>query len=53
LGSGLFEPEVGNSFDLFRAETITGDFHTLALANFDAELNWQFDLLTDFIGRVD
>ena len=53
LGSGLFAPGLGDSFDLFAADTITGSFDLLTLAALGGGLDWQLDLLADEIGTTD
>jgi len=53
LGSGLFAPEAGDTFDLFTAENIYGDFDLLSLAILGNGLNWQLDYLVDFNGSTD
>jgi hypothetical protein len=52
-GSGLFTPQPGDSFDLFAAPTISGDFDTLYLAALGGGLGWQVDVLADAIGLTD
>ena len=53
LGSGLFAPQLGDSFDLFMADTISGDFDLLTLAALGGGLGWQLDVLADAIGITD
>ena len=53
LGSGLFSPELGDSFDLFMAETITGGFDLWTTAMLGGGLDWQLDFLADAIGSMD
>jgi hypothetical protein len=53
LGTSLFTPQIGDSFDLFQANTITGDFDLLTLASLDGGLGWQLDILADAIGFTD
>jgi fibronectin-binding autotransporter adhesin len=53
LNSGLFAPGLGDSFDLFMADIILGDFDLLTLAALDIDLGWQLDFLTDEIGSTD
>ncbi|MDH3948810.1 MAG: hypothetical protein OEU74_07600, partial [Gammaproteobacteria bacterium] len=52
-GSGLFAPQLGDSFDLFLAETIAGDFDLWTLAALGGGLDWQVDVLADAIGTTD
>jgi hypothetical protein len=52
-GSGLFTLQLGDTFDLFTAEAITGDFDLLTLAALGGGLDWQLDVLTDAIGLTD
>ena len=52
-GGGLFNPELGDSFDLFSAESISGDFDVLTLAVLGSGLGWQLDFLTDAVGTLD
>ncbi|MAT65885.1 MAG: hypothetical protein CMN57_09595 [Gammaproteobacteria bacterium] len=53
LGEGLFTAQAGDSFDLFRAESITGGFDSLTLASLGAGLEWEYSLLTDAFGSTD
>ena len=53
LGGGLFDPVIGDSFDLFRAEAIDGDFITKTYAALGAGKSWQLELLPDAIGDID
>jgi hypothetical protein len=53
LGSGVFAPGLGDSFDLFAAETINGNFDLLTLAAIGGGLGWQLDFLADEIGSTD
>ena len=53
MGSGLFNPQLGDSFDLFSAETITGNFDLLTLALLGDGLDWDLSYLTDEIGTLD
>jgi len=48
----LFAPQLGDSFDLFTAETIAGGFDLLSLAALGGGLGWQLDVLVDAIGGV-
>lgn len=52
-GEGLFDPILGNSFDLFAAETIAGSFDLWSLAILGDGLGWQLDVLADEIGSTD
>lgn len=52
-GSGLFDPQLGDTFDLFMADTITGDFDLWTLAALGGGLGWQLDVLADAIGLTD
>jgi hypothetical protein len=53
LGSGLFAPQLGDSFDLFSAETISGGFDLLTLAVLGNGLGWEVNLLADEFGSTD
>jgi len=54
LGSGLFAPQAGDSFDILTAEILSGSFSTLSYAALlDPNLSWQIDYLTDAIGTTD
>lgn len=53
LGGGLFAPQLGDSFDLFSAEVINGNFDLLTLATLGGGLGWNLDFLTDEIGSLD
>lgn len=53
LGSGPYVPQLGDSFDLFLADTISGDFDLLTLATLGGGLGWQLDVLADAIGFTD
>jgi hypothetical protein len=53
LDSGLFAPQPGDSFDLFMADTINGNFDQWTLAALGGNLGWQVDVLTDAIGITD
>ena len=53
LGSGLFNASLGDSFDLFTAETILGEFDRLTFATLTNGLAWQLNYLTDAIGNMD
>lgn len=52
-GTGLFEPQLGDSFDLFLADTISGDFDLLTLSALGGGLDWQLEVLADAIGLTD
>lgn len=53
LGSSLFDPQLGDSFNLFEADSITGSFNQLLLASLDPGLRWQLDILPDDLGTTD
>jgi len=53
LGIGLYAPQLGDSFDLFLADTITGNFDLLTLATLGGGLGWQLDILADAVGFTD
>ena len=53
LGGGLFDPQLGESFDLFAADTITGSFDLVTLAALGDGLGWQLEILPDAIGTTD
>lgn len=54
LGSGLFAPQAGDSFDILTAEILSGSFSSLSYAALlDPNLSWQIDYLTDAIGTTD
>lgn len=53
LGGGLFGPSLGDTFDILKAEVITGEFDLLMLAVLSEGLGWQLDYLTDEIGSID
>lgn len=53
LGTGLFEPSLGNSFDILTAETIDGEFDLLTLALLGDGLKWDVSYLADAIGTTD
>ena len=53
LGGGLFEPELGDSFDIITAETISGSFDILFLASLGSGLGWELSYLVDAIGSID
>ena len=49
----LFNPSLGDEFDLFSAETLIGEFDILSYANLDSGLDWQLDYLFDENGTTD
>ncbi|MDH5766430.1 MAG: hypothetical protein OEZ38_10490, partial [Gammaproteobacteria bacterium] len=53
LGSGLFDASLGDSFDLFTAEMLYGEFDLLTMAILGEGLGWQLDYLIDEIGSTD
>ncbi len=54
LGSGLFTPHAGDSFDLFTAQTILGSFSSQSFATLsNPNLFWRIDYLTDYVGTTD
>ncbi len=53
LGSGIFSPTIGDSFDIFRADNIIGEFDLLTLALLGDGLDWQLDYLFDEFGTTD
>lgn len=53
LGSGLFTPHAGDSFDILTAEQLQGSFSLLALAALDPNFKWEISYLTDAIGTTD
>lgn len=52
-GDGLFSASLGDSFDIFTAETFVGEFDILTLAVLGAGLQWDVSYLLDFIGKTD
>ncbi len=49
LGSGVFNPSLGDSFDILFADTIIGQFDTLDFAYLDGGLEWGLTyILSDF-----
>lgn len=52
-GSGLFTPQVGDSFDILTAQILSGQFSTLNLAALDNGLAWNISYLTDAIDTTD
>ncbi|MCK4705151.1 MAG: hypothetical protein KAT90_06720, partial [Gammaproteobacteria bacterium] len=53
LGGGLFNPVIGDSFDLFAAEIINGQFDLFTLSILDPGMVWDLNILTDEIGSLD
>lgn len=53
LGSGVFAPVAGNSFDILTAQIIRGTFRTVNLPALTSGLVWQIHYLTDAIGSTD
>ncbi|MBI4938620.1 MAG: PEP-CTERM sorting domain-containing protein [Nitrosomonadales bacterium] len=54
MGSGLFAPHAGDTFDILTASIITGSFSSLSFATLsNPNLFWQIDTLTDYIGTTD
>lgn len=54
LGSGLFAPQAGNTFDILTADLIQGSFSSLSFAALsDPNLFWRVDYFTDAIGTSD
>ena len=53
LGSGIFAPGLGESFDIIAAESIIGDFDSLLFASLGEGLSWQLNYLIDEIGTLD
>lgn len=54
LGSGLFAPQAGDSFDILTADLLQGSFSTLSFAALlDPNLSWQINYLIDAIGTTD
>lgn len=52
-GSGLFTPALGDTFDLFTAETIMGEFDFLTFALLGDDLYWKVNYLFDATGTTD
>lgn len=50
LGGGLFTPSLGDSFDLFAAETIFGSFALVNFADLGDNIKWQLNYLFDADG---
>lgn len=53
LGSGLFTPHQGDSFDILTADILNGQFSSLSLAALGNGLSWNISYLTDAIGTTD
>jgi len=53
LGSGLFNPSLGDTFDLFTAEVLQGEFDLVSLVSLESGLDWDLDYLTDFVNTTD
>jgi len=53
LGSGLFNPHQGDTFDILSAEHLNGSFGSLLLAPLDAGLKWNIAYLIDANGTTD
>ena len=53
LGSGSFTLGEGNVFDILSAESITGKFDLLTLADLKDGLKWNVSYLTDVTGTTD
>ncbi|BAV33203.1 outer membrane autotransporter [Sulfuricaulis limicola] len=52
-GSGLFTPQVGDSFDILAAQMLSGQFSTYNLAALGNGLVWNISYLTDVIDTTD
>ncbi len=52
-GSGLFTPQVGDSFDILTAQMLSGQFSTYNLAALGDGLAWNISYLTDAIDTTD
>lgn len=52
-GSGLFTPQVGDSFDILAAQILSGQFSTYNLAALGDGLAWNISYLTDAIDTTD
>ena len=48
-----FQAHLGDVFDLFAADTITGHFDLLSLTTLGAGLSWKIDYLIDAVGTTD
>lgn len=53
LGAGSFAPAIGDSFDLFKAETINGSFDILTFAGLIGGMEWGMEILADAYGSTD
>ncbi|VAW78064.1 hypothetical protein MNBD_GAMMA15-1108, partial [hydrothermal vent metagenome] len=53
LGSGLFTPSLGSTFDILTAETLFGEFDILTLATLGNGLDWELNYLVDEFGTTD
>lgn len=53
LGDSSFEATIGDTFTLFSAENIAGEFDLLALSDLGNGLDLQLDYLIDFSGTTD
>jgi hypothetical protein len=50
IGTGLFEPSLGDSFDILTADTIEGEFDILTLALLGDGLKWDLNYILDDSG---
>ena len=50
LGGGLFNPTLGDSFDILFAQTISGEFDILSLAGLGSGLGWDVSYILDAFG---
>lgn len=53
FGSGLFAPQVGDTFDILTAQLLSGQFSTYNLAALGDGLTWNISYLTDAIDTTD
>ncbi|MBL8385934.1 MAG: hypothetical protein JNM90_22815, partial [Burkholderiales bacterium] len=53
LGGGMFQPQAGDSFDLFAATIVLGGFSAQSFAVLGPNLVWNIAYLTDAIGTTD
>jgi hypothetical protein len=53
LGSGLFSPHLGDSFDILSAEQVVGSFRHLWLPKLGHDLSWNIEYLADAMGTTD